>query len=46
MNFLTAVPITDDWTIIGTLARTVQDANLPNFEFNTTPPPSAHRWRF
>ena len=46
VNFLTAVPITDDWTIIGTLARTVQDANLPNFEFNNNAATIGASWRF
>ena len=46
VDFLTAVPITDDWTIIGTLARTVQDANLPNFEFNNNAATIGASWRF
>ena len=46
VNFLTAVPITDDWTIIGTLGRTVQSANIPNFEFNNNAATIGASWRF
>ena len=46
INFLTAVPVTSEWTIIGTLARSVQDANLPNFEFNNNAATIGASWRF
>ena len=46
MNFLTAVPISRDWTIIGTLARTTQDANISNFEFNNSAATIGASWRF
>ena len=46
MNFLTAVPISNDWTIIGTLARTVQDANLANFRFRNNAATIGASWRF
>ena len=46
VNLLTAVPVTSDWTIIGTLARTMQDANLSNFEFNNSAATIGASWRF
>ncbi len=29
-----AVPVTDDWTIVGTIQRTTVDSTLPNFEYH------------
>ena len=35
-SFLTSVPVTRDWSVIGTVQRTIVDSNFRNFSYNNT----------
>lgn len=45
-TLLTAVPLTPDWTLIGTLQRTVVDSNFKNFTYTNTALSFGAAWRF
>lgn len=45
-TFLTSVPITPDWSVIGTLQRTVVESNFKNFTYTNWAATIGAAWRF
>ncbi|MBM3517149.1 MAG: hypothetical protein FJX56_04535 [Alphaproteobacteria bacterium] len=46
VTLLTAVPVNDAWTVVATLQRTVNNANIPNFELTNNLVSLAASYRF
>jgi hypothetical protein len=40
------IPLSDDWTLIGTLGRTVRQSSLPNYTYNNNYVSLGVAWRF
>jgi len=45
-TFLTSVPVTPDWSVIGTLQRTVVESNFKNFTYTNWAASIGAAWRF
>jgi tetratricopeptide (TPR) repeat protein len=44
--FVGTVPVADDWTVVGTIGRTIRQSSIPNFAFNNNYVSLGVAWRF